>query len=302
MKGRRTWPVLGAYCRRIAPCHSMHRFVRTAARPAPKEIRLTKRMSELDICSRREGERLIIENKVLVKGVPAIVGMKVADNETDIVVTGSSPQKCAAVVLHKPVGYVSGQPEHGNVPAVKLLTKENAVGKVDDLFENDGQKTVMGFSVAGRLDRDSSGLLVFCHSGVVAKKLVSSMGYIPKEYVVTLQPACQPTREEKNRGLTSLPRPTLDLQILKKGGGHLLGDPRPLKSIRAKWIDEGEILRLILREGRQRQIRRMCRQLLGFHVVSLQRTGIGPIDLKDLPVGKWRPLTKKEVDEIISRN
>jgi 23S rRNA pseudouridine2604 synthase len=259
-------------------------------------------MSELDLCSRREADRFIIEKKVLVKGVPAIVGMRVADNETDIVVEGSSDKKCAAVVLHKPVGYVSGQPEHGNVPAVKLLTKENAVGKVDDLFENESRTTLTGFTVAGRLDRDTSGLLVYCHSGVVAKKLVSSMGLIPKEYVVTLQPAHQPTREEKARGITSLPRPTLDLQILKKGGGHLVGDPRPLKSIRAKWLEKGEVLRLILREGRRRQIRRMCRELLGYHVVSLERTQVGPIDLKDLPVGKWRPLTKKEVDEIISRN
>jgi 23S rRNA pseudouridine2604 synthase len=120
--------------------------------------------------------------------------------------------------------------------------------------------------------------------------------------VVTLQPAHQPTTEEKALGITSLPRPTLDLQILKKGGGHLVGDPRPLKSIRAKWLEKGEVLRLILREGRRRQIRRMCRELLGYHVVSLERTQVGPIDLKDLPVGKWRPLTKKEVDEIISRN
>ena len=301
MNGQCMWP-LGAYCRRIVPCQSMHRFVRTTAKPAPKEIRLTKRMSELDICSRREGERLIIENKVLVKGVPAVLGMKVVHTEKDIVVTESCAQTCAAVVLHKPVGYVSSQPEHGHVSAVKLLTKENAMGNVDDLFENGRQTTLLGYALAGRLDRDSSGLLVFCHSGVVAKKLVSSMGLIPKEYVVTLEPACQPTREEKARGITSLPRPTFDLQVLKKGGGHLWGDPKPLKSIQAKWIEKGEILRLILREGRKRQIRRMCRELLGFHVVSLERTGIGPISLMDLPVGKWRPLTKKEVDEIICRN
>lgn len=270
-----------------------------------EEIRLTKRMSQLDLASRREADRWILEEKVLVRGALATVGMKVAANETDIVIAGGvSERLCNAIVLNKPVGYVSGQAEHGNVPAAKLLTRENAIDNVDDMFECKNT-TLTGFVPAGRLDRDSSGLLIFTHSGVVAKKLVSAAGIIPKEYVMTLEPAHQPTTKERAQGLTKLPSPTMDLGILKKGGATLLGDSTPLRPIRARWLERGEVLKVVLREGRKRQIRRFCRELLGFHVVSLKRTKIGPVVLKNedlLPLGKWRPLTKQEVDQIISRN
>ena len=290
--------------RQIEPWQQLCRSVKTSSKPLPKEeIRLTKRMSQLDLCSRREADRLIWDEKVLVKGVPAVVGMKVASDETDIVLTGAPETKFRAVVLHKPVGYVSGQPEHRNLPAVKLLTRENAIGNHEELFE-DRRTTLQGFAPAGRLDRDSSGLLIFTHSGVVAKKLISSFGIIPKEYTVTVEPAHQPTTKERAQGLTELPPPTLDIKVLKKGGALLHGDPRPLKPIRAKWLEPGKKLKLVLREGRKRQIRRLCRELLGFHVVSLERTKIGPVELKneELPVGKWRPLTQHEVDKIISMN
>ena len=177
------------------------------------------------------------------------------------------------------------------------------IGDVNDLFQNEN-KTLTGFVPAGRLDRDSCGLLIFTHSGVVAKKLVSSAGIIPKEYVVTLEPAHQPTTQERAQGLTKLPRPTVDLTLLKDGGATLLGESRPMRPMRAKWLERGKVLQVVLREGRKRQIRRVCRELLGFHVVSLERTKIGPVvlDHEELSVGKWRPLTKHEVDEIISRN
>lgn len=288
----------------IRPFTTIRRNANSTA-PTEEVMRLTKRMSQLDLCSRREADRFIMNEKVLVKGVPAFVGMKVAANETDIVIMGNSSnnKKCSAVVLNKPIGYVSGQPEHGNKPSVKLLTRENAVGNVDELFQ-DNNTTLTGFAPAGRLDRDSSGLLIYTKSGVVAKKLVSSFGLIPKEYLVTVEPAHQPTTKERAQGLTKLPRPTIDLKLLKKGGGRLLGDPRPLRPIRAKWLEEGQVLRLLLREGRKRQIRRIVRELLGFHAVTLERTKIGPVVLnnEELPVGKWRPLTQQEVDKIISKN
>ena len=299
----RGFSLLNQSLRTVTPSWQLHctRSVKTSAKSRVDEIRLTKRMSQLDLCSRREADRLIIEEKVLVKGVPAVVGMKVAANETDIVVAGQSKNNCAAVVLNKPVGYVSGQPEHQNLPAVRLLTKENAIGDVDELFKDDN-KTLTGYAPAGRLDRDSSGLLIFTHSGVVAKKLTSSFGIIPKEYVVTVEPAHQPTTKERAQGLAKLPPPTVDLKIIKTGGFQLLGDHKPLRPIRAKWLEQGETLQLVLREGRKRQIRRICREVLGFHVVALERTKIGPVVLKDLPVGNWRPLTKQEVDKIISMN
>ena len=109
--------------RRVLSSWGVH-IIRTVKTKA-EEIRLTKRMSQLDMASRREADRLIHDNKVLVKGVPATVGMKVPSNETDIVISGMSERKAHAVVLNKPVGYVSGQPEHNHLPAVKLLTREN---------------------------------------------------------------------------------------------------------------------------------------------------------------------------------
>lgn len=298
-------------CIHVAPFRSSSKSILSSWRnqvirtikTSVEEIRLNKRMSQLDLASRREAARLILDGKVLVKGVPAAIGMKVASNETDIVISGMSERKVHAVVLNKPVGYVSGQPEHNHLPAVKLLTRENGIGDVNDLFEND-IKTLTGFVPAGRLDRDSCGLLIFTHSGVVAKKLVSSAGIIPKEYVVTLEPAHQPTTQERAKGLTKLPRPTVDLKPLKEGGATLLGESRPMRPMRTKWLERGKVLQIVLREGRKRQIRRVCRELLGLHVVSLERTKIGPVvlDSEELPVGKWRPLTKHEVDEIISRN
>lgn len=289
---------------RIAVSSWQLQVVRSFQTKVEHEMRLTKRMSQLDMASRREADRLIFENKVLVKGVPATIGMKVAANETDIVIAGVKEKKCHAVVLNKPVGWVSAQPEHNNKPAVKLLTRENGIGDVENLFEDNNNKTLTCFQAAGRLDRESSGLLIFTHSGVVAKKLVSANSIIPKEYLVTLERACQPTTKERLQGLIKLPPPTLDLKLLKRGGATLLGDTRPLKPIRAKWIEQEKVLQVVLREGRKRQIRRACRELLGYHVVSLERTKIGPVVLnnEELPVGKWRPLTKHEVDEIISRN
>jgi 23S rRNA pseudouridine2604 synthase len=256
-------------------------------------------MSELDLSSRREADQLLVSGRVKVKGEVAHLGQKVDFKETDITIVDHDDRKdeASAIVLNKPIGYVSGQPEDGHLPAIKLVTLENclhATKGYQQFFDN------RGFVAAGRLDLTSTGLLIFSKSGVLAKKLVSASGKIEKEYVVSVERAQHISRVERDKGMTSLPTPSHDLKVLTKGGKLLFGEARPLKPVQAKWIDRGEKLRIVLKEGRKHQIRRMLRELIGFHVIALERVRIGPVLLEDLPQGRWRPLTKAEVDSILS--
>jgi len=245
-----------------------------------------------------------------------------------------SHNQMMAAVLNKPKGYVSGQAEHGHPPAIRLLTPRNRMwGKEDRGDEEnaregdgsswDGQRRRqhydwMGFAPAGRLDLDSTGLLVFTKNGVLAKKLIGAASTVEKEYIADVELAVTPTKRELSMDPAfSLPSfssnsQRLDLTPILEGGGLLLGDDRPLKACpEAKWIVEGERLKIVLTEGRKHQIRRMCRELLGFHVVGLRRVRIGPIvlpstdcqdeefDNDSLPEGCWRPLRQKEMEVLI---
>jgi 23S rRNA pseudouridine2604 synthase len=266
-------------------------------------IRLSKRMGELDLCSRREGDRWIREGKVFVDGQVAVLGQKVEEDlqkdQISIVdqdVDSGQPTTCSAVVLHKPPGYVAGQAEHEHTPAIRLLTRDRLWDTSDIVLPTSWK----GFAPAGRLDLDSTGLLVFTASGVVAKKLIHHDSKVEKEYIVDVEPAVTPTRREHELDEHfALPLPTLDLSLLQQGGQTLLGDSRPLKPCQAAWMEKGKQLRLILNEGKKHHIRRVCREFLGYHVVSLQRIRIGPINLYDLPEGCWRPLKPNELDELL---
>lgn len=242
-----------------------------------------------------------------------------------------STNQIAAVVLNKPKGYVSGQAEHGHPPAIRLLTSRNRMRGEEGLDAENGEKGCIdsrnearhhrhyydwnGFAPAGRLDMDSTGLLVFTNKGVLAKKLIGATSTIEKEYIADVEPAVCPTKLElamdPNFVLPSFRSEDgkFDLGSILRGGGMLLGDNRPLKACPdAEWIVRGKKLRLVLTEGRKHQIRRMCRELLGFHVIGLRRVRIGPIVLsssdtngnetgfsKSLPEGCWRPLLKHEM-------
>jgi 23S rRNA pseudouridine2604 synthase len=265
-------------------------------------------MSELKLASRREADKCIREGRVLVDGQLVRVGQKVDPTLTTSQIeimddeNSHAASTMPAVILHKPMGHVSGQAEHDHVPAIRLLTRENLWNQntnSDDEF--DLPFSWKGYAPAGRLDVDSTGLLVFCHSGVLAKQLVGNNSGIDKEYIVHVEPAHQVSRRERERasGYT-LPPPTMDLQVVRQGGGLLEGDDRPLKPCKAKWIEQGRTLNLQLKEGRKHQIRRMCRELLGYHVVGLERTRIGPIELQGLPEGQWRPITQQEVDAMLA--
>ena len=237
-------------------------------------VRLSKLMARRGVCSRREADAFIEQGMVAVNGVVVNrLGVKVApDVEITLAPQAVKKQKeFITIILNKPIGYVSAQPESGYTPAIKLITEANQFGKGDMRLRPEHLK---GLAVAGRLDIDSQGLLLFTQDGRLAKKIIGEESRVEKEYIVRV------------RG--SLPDDKL--RLLQIG---LELDGRPLKPAQVEWINRDQ-LRFVLREGRKRQIRRMC-DLVGLKVVGLKRVRIGKIKLGDLPEGKWRFL---EADEI----
>jgi 23S rRNA pseudouridine2604 synthase len=236
-------------------------------------VRLSKLMAQRGVCSRREADVFIEQGMVSVNGVIVDqLGAKVAlDAEITLAPQAVKKQKeLITIILNKPVGYVSAQPEPGYAPAIKLITVANQFGK--------GNKRLMpehlkGLAVAGRLDIDSQGLLLFTQDGRLAKKIIGEESRVEKEYIVRV------------RGLLS----DDGLRLLR---GGLALDGKPLKPAQVEWINRDQ-LRFVLREGRKRQIRRMC-DLVGLKVVGLKRVRVGNLKLGDLPEGKWRFLKADE--------
>ena len=240
---------------------------------ADEMVRLSKLMAQRGVCSRREADAFIEQGLVSVDGViDDRPGAKVApDAEITLAPQAVKKQKeLITIVLNKPVGYVSAQPEPGYAPAIKLITVANQFGKEKKRLMPEHLK---GLAVAGRLDIDSQGLLLFTQDGRLAKKVIGEESRVEKEYIVRVQ--------------GSLPDDGLRLL---HGGLEL--DGKPLKPAQVEWINRDQ-LRFVLKEGRKRQIRRMC-DLVGLKVVGLKRVRIGKIKLGDLPEGKWRFLGPEE--------
>jgi 23S rRNA pseudouridine2604 synthase len=236
-------------------------------------VRLSKLMAQRGLCSRREADAFIERGLVSVNGVIVDrLGTKVApDAEITLAPRAVKKQKeLITIILNKPVGYVSAQPEPGYAPAIKLITVANQFDKGNKRLTPEHLK---GLAVAGRLDIDSQGLLLFTQDGRLAKKIVGEEGRVEKEYIVRV------------RGSLS----DDGLQSLRSG---MALDGSPLKPAQVEWINRDQ-LRFVLREGRKRQIRRMC-DLAGLKVVGLKRVRIGKIKLGDLPEGKWRFLGPEE--------
>ncbi|MBM3345762.1 MAG: rRNA pseudouridine synthase [Betaproteobacteria bacterium] len=235
-------------------------------------------MSELGLASRREADEWIERGWVKVNGKPAILGLKVLpDQKIEIDERARSQQaRSVTVVLNKPVGYVSGQAEDGHQPAVVLVIPENlwrmpaahVAGKPAGVVR---RQDLLGLAPAGRLDIDSTGLLVLTQDGRIAKQLVGEDSAVEKEYLVRVK-YTRPGR-----------LPQSELKRLNHG---LSLDGRPLKRARVRWQNEDQ-LSFVLQEGRKRQIRRMC-DMVGLQVLGLKRVRIGQVMLGDLPQGKWR--------------
>jgi 23S rRNA pseudouridine2604 synthase len=215
---------------------------------------------------------------VKVNGVMAVLGQRApVDATIDIDPRAQKEQaQRVTVLLHKPIGYVSGQAEDGYEPASVLVQPGNRwSGDNNRQTFHPGQ--LRGLAPAGRLDIDSTGLLLLTQDGRIAKLLIGDETKVEKEYLVRVQPV-QPG-----------PVPERTLDLLRHG---LVLDDRPLRPARVSWQNEDQ-LRFVLREGRKRQIRRMC-ELVGLKVVGLKRVRIGSVVLGQLPVGQWRYLGPDE--------
>jgi len=248
--------------------------------------RLSKRISELGLASRREADEWIAAGWVRVDGeVVDTLGARVRP-EQRIEVDPRARQAQASLVtilLHKPVGYVSGQAEDGYRPAVVLVTPENR-WPGDRARIEFSRAHLRGLAVAGRLDIDSTGLLVLTQDGRIARQLIGAESSIEKEYLVRVAwPDARPT------GPLSVAFPADRLQLLRHG---LSLDGVRLKPAKVSWQNEDQ-LRFVLREGRKRQIRRMC-EAVGLQVVGLKRVRIGSVVLGALPAGQWRYLRAEE--------
>ncbi len=244
-----------------------------------ESVRLNKRMAELGLCSRREADDWIEKGWVRVNGTPAITGAKVmaADRiEVDPRARGAQAAQ-VTILLHKPIGYVSGQAEDGHAPAASLISARSH-------WAGDPSRTrfmpsqLRGLAPAGRLDIDSVGLLVLTQDGRVARQLIGENSDIEKEYLVRVT----------YREITANVQAAFPRELLARLRHGLALDGQALKPARVDWQNP-EQLRFVLTEGRKRQIRRMC-ELVGLKVVGLKRIRIGRVVLGQLPLGQWRYL------------
>lgn len=241
-------------------------------------------MSELGLCSRREADEWIENGWVRVDGVRVdTLGARVRpDQHIEVTRDAQVAQaRQVTILLHKPVGYVSGQPEAGYEPAVTLVTADNH-------WDGDGSthrfspSHLRALAPAGRLDIDSTGLLVLTQDGRIAKQLIGEQSGVEKEYLVRVSYGERTTDVDRHF-------PADKLALLRHG---LSLDEVALKPAKVSW-QNGEQLRFVLREGKKRQIRRMC-ELVGLQVVGLKRVRIGRVTLGPLPQGKWRYLAADE--------
>ncbi len=176
------------------------------------------------------------------------------------------------ILLNKPMGYVSAQPEKGYLPAVSLVTAASRFDGDRSPLRFSGAH-LRGLAPAGRLDIDSTGLLVLTQDGRIAKQLIGEDSGMEKEYLVRVQ---------GRLGANGLALLSFGLSL----------DGVPLKRADVRWQNKDQLL-FILREGKKRQIRRMCEQV-DLQVTGLKRVRIGNVRLGDLPAGQWRYLRSDE--------
>lgn len=253
----------------------------TARPPAalhPDGERLSKRMTALGLASRREADEWIEAGWVTVNGQVAVLGQRVKPDARIEVGPAARQQQAqrVTVLLHKPIGIVSGQAEDGYPPAVSLIQAQTRWAE-----DRGPARFHLGhlrhLAPAGRLDIDSTGLLILTQDGRVAKQLIGEDSTVEKEYLVRV--ALQAGGRLSAEGLARL--------------NHGLSlDGVRLKPAKVSWQNEDQ-LRFVLREGRKRQIRRMC-ELVGLEVLGLKRVRIGSVVLGKLPLGQWRYLGPHE--------
>jgi 23S rRNA pseudouridine2604 synthase len=240
-----------------------------------EKVRVSKLMAAQGLCSRREADSYIERGWVFVDGERITeLGTKILPSQKITLALAASAAQTArvTVLLNKPIGYVSSQPEPGYKPAVTLITPDTQYKEDRSTLRFD-RAHLQGLAPAGRLDIDSTGLLVLTQDGRIARQLIGADSGVEKEYLVRVQGALS------KRGL----------ELLNHG---ISLEGVALKPARVTWQNRDQ-LRFILQEGKKRQIRRMC-EVVGIAVVGLKRVRIGNVRLDDLPIGQWRYLRADE--------
>jgi len=245
-----------------------------------EQVRISKILSELGLCSRREADKYIEQGLVLLDGkVVDELGTKAyRSQKVELLKKARLNQSLkATVILNKPVSYISHLDDDKEfTPASSLITPDNyynsqnqeTTSKRNSIFNRDG------LAPAGRLDIDSTGMLVLTQDGRIAKKIIGEESAdIEKEYLVRVEGTISDD----------------DLKLLNHG---ITLDDYKLKPAKVDWQNKDQ-LNFILIEGRNRQIRKMC-ELVGLKVIGLKRVRIGNVRLNDLPEGKWRFLSEEE--------
>lgn len=236
----------------------------------PEPQRVNKFMGQSGLCSRREAEALIEKGLVTIDGEKiSSPGHKILPGQTLALEakTAARLETKFTAVIHKPEGIVSAQPDPGQIPAARLLTKDNLTGK------GTPPSSKASLPALGRLDMDSRGLLLLSEDGVLAKALIGPNSQLEKEYIVKATGEITQAKIDKLcHGLELDGRKLRPAQVTRLGQRGL---------------------RFILKEGRNRQIRRMC-DLVELRVYDLYRTRIGPLELGSLREGKWREITPRE--------
>ena len=297
----------------------------TAAHGASGTVRLNKRMAELGMASRREADEWIGKGWVKVHGKVAEMGMQVLPNvriEIDRQAQGQQAKQ-VTILINKPLGLVSGQAEDGHQPAISLVQPQNRWAEDNARFFFHGSQ-LKSLVPAGRLDIDSTGLLVLTQDGRIARQLIGEDAMMEKEYLVRViytgvhnaaaadsaaatyaaRPLARSMHSAQSGQISQLSRiddddpVSLDVQSvfpaekLRQLRHGLSLDGQTLKPAKVEWQNP-EQLRFVLTEGKKRQIRRMC-ELVGLKVVGLKRVRVGKVMLGHLPVGQWRYLAPHE--------
>ena len=233
-------------------------------------VRLQKMLADCGVASRRKSEQLIADGQVKVNGKTAQIGDKVDPYKDKVFVAGkritaAAKKKYRYIMLHKPRGYITTMDDEMCRKCVAEL-----VADIDDRIYP-----------VGRLDRESEGMLLMTNDGAFANTVTHPKKHIYKIYRVTVRP-----------GIT-------EEQIIKfETGMEIDGYKTAPAEVRVVKKEEGRaVLEIVLREGRNRQIRKMCEQL-GIEVARLKRVAIGQVKLGMLQPGKWRDLTPEEVKKL----
>jgi 23S rRNA pseudouridine2604 synthase len=241
--------------------------------------RVNRWLAQNGVCSRREAEALIARGLVSIDGKSIFdAGHKIEPGQTLVLADDAAAPAGGplTVLLHKPVGVVSAQPEPGQVPAVRLLTRQALVGESPLIPDRN-----TSLAPVGRLDMDSRGLLILSEDGVVAKAVIGPQSDLEKEYLVRVDGKITDQAIGRLRhGLS------LDGRQLRPAKVTMAGPQR---------------LRFVLKEGRNRQIRRMC-ELVGLTVTDLHRIRIGPLTLDGVPERRWRVLTPQERRALVAKS